>query len=309
MRFSLYLTSATALALGSTALAAPDATFEFDGSTSLSWHVADNWTLLSGSDGDGIPDTGDAVIVPDPGTDFVVAVTAAAGAYSLDLQGGSDLALNTGAGAYTFTLGNGATVTSFVDDINGVSVNWPSASMTIDGIHTMTGLGAGLSSILFEDVGTVTIASGDKLILDAIEMYGEGSFTGAGTLELQADAVLSAVDGTLDLGASLDLIDAVGATWQADEGELVFNKAETLAGDVGLYGADGVLNFAQSVGFTNASSDFDWDNGNLIVAAAKKFTYYSYVGSCLDPDEDDNGCDASGDPPKEVCGFYDEICP
>ncbi|MGH7292377.1 MAG: hypothetical protein ACREJT_14260, partial [Myxococcota bacterium] len=261
----MYLASGTVLAIGSTALAAPDATFEFDGSTSLSWHVAANWTLVSGSDGDGIPDPGDAVIIPDPGTDFVVAVTAAAGAYSLDLQGGSDLALNSGGAPYTFTLGNGATVTSFVDDLNGLSVNWPSASMTIDGIHTIAGLGSALSSILFEDVGTVTIATGDQLILDAITMSGEGNFTGAGELELQADAVVTAVGGTMDLGPSLNLSDAAGAKWQVEGGNtLQFRKVHTgansLVGNLFLSGNDSKVAFTASVNF---DSTFTWNSGTV----------------------------------------------
>ena len=179
------------------------------------WNVATTWTLTSGSDADGIPDTDDNVTV---GSNHAIVLVSATTITSLTMNSGSITGANTLTITGNFTMNSGIFAPDDAVTIGG-TFSWSSngtigvltspsvLNVTINGVATIDGnidrelvkrkliLNGGgtwiLGSINLSEGGILEVASGQTLTYNSTGTYSLNNGSGSGnSFELKGNLIL-----------------------------------------------------------------------------------------------------------------------
>jgi hypothetical protein len=251
------------------------------------WYSGSSWS------GGTVPTLADDVIVPTSNTITLNSTTANAQANTITLQGTAKIIIQND----SLEVDGGGNNPSSINTDSAISLEHSSASLTLSGTQTWSGAG---SVRLTHSTATISISSGVTWTVMFGFVYGRGSIIGSGTLKLDDDAFVMALDGTLALGGSLSLDDTSSSNaWIADGGTSTLrfsNAATSLVGEVACLNG-GILDIDVNITTTGL---FTWD-GLLDLASGVDFTYGTYSGDCTNP--------GSGSGPFTVDGPFLDECP
>lgn len=245
----------------------------FTAKASANWNLATTWTLTSGADADGIPDTNDDVIIP---TKFDVTLSQNESCASLALNGGGNpasLAIST----YTLEV-----IGNITGNNTRAVLTITSGTLTIGGsLSGLTTFTAGTGTVNFNGSSAQTIPNNTYNFNNITVNNSSGATFGgnvtatnvAGTITVQ-NGLLKTNNVSVTRGASKNTIVNSGATFDAGTTSIASNTTP------GSFTIDGTFVTANTTGFSGVTgSAISSTNSPTINLGINSIIEYNAAGS------------------------------